>query len=213
MEKKAADPSFFDEDYFMRGIETGKSAYQQYHWIPELTMPMVMRIIDYLHIRPDQTILDFGCALGYVVKAFRLLNRQAWGFDISEYAISHVDSEVKPYCFTLKNPVEIPERFDFCIAKDVLEHIDYNSIVSVLRYIDAKNLFSIIPLGENGKYDAPKNNLDKSHIICEGLQWWIDTFLKAGWELIHMGYRIDGIKDDYYREYPRAHGFFFCRRR
>jgi len=212
--KRAKPATFYDRDYYLRGIETGKSCYENYRWLPELTMPMVMRMIDYLHIRPDQTILDFGCAFGYVVKAFRLLHREAWGFDISPYAIQHVDELVKPYCFLPNKPVEIPESFDFCIAKDVLEHIDYQCIKSVLKNINAKHIFAIIPLGNgDGKYIAPSNNLDKSHIICEDINWWLDTFYTSCWELIHFGYRIDGIKDSYYKNYPRAHGFFFTRRR
>lgn len=213
MLKKPVDPSFYDEDYYMRGIETGKSCYQNYRWAPELTMPMVMRFIDYLHIRPGDTVLDYGCALGFVVKAFRLLHRSAWGFDISPYAIEHVDPMVKDYCFMRNKPVEIPERFDFCIAKDVLEHIDYGCINNILKYIESKNLFAIIPLGKNGKYDSPYNDLDASHVICEVIDWWLDTFLHCGWELVNFGYRIEGIKENHYKFYPRAHGFFWCRRK
>jgi SAM-dependent methyltransferase len=207
------DSSFYDEDYYQRGIETGKSCYQLYRWLPELTMPMAMRIIDYLHIRPEHTVLDYGCALGYMVKAFRLLHRQAWGFDISSYAIEHVDNEVKDYCFLINRPVEIPENFDFCIAKDVLEHIEYKCIGNVLKNIDAKMMFAIVPLGKNGKYESPCNNMDKSHIICEDVDWWLNTFLENGWELINFAFRINGIKESHYKSHPRGHGFLWTRKK
>lgn len=210
--RTAVDPSFFDEDYFQRGLETGKSCYHLYRWLPELTMPMVMRIIDYLHIRPKDTVLDYGCALGYVVKAFRLLHRQAWGFDISSYAIDNVDSEVKDYCFLINKPVQIPEYFDFCIAKDVLEHIDYKCIGNIVRNINARMMFAIIPLGKDGRYGSPYNDLDKSHVICESLEWWLDVMLVNGWELVNFAYRMDGIKESHYRFYPRAHGFLWMKR-
>jgi len=166
---------------------------------------------DHTYIANDLCV--HNCSLGFVVKAFRLLHRQAWGFDISKYAIDNVDPMVKPYCFTSTNLVEIPESFDYCIAKDVLEHISYECIENILKYINAKNIFAIIPLGSNDKYEAPSNDLDISHIICEQLDWWLETFAHSNWEFIHFGYRIDGIKDSYYRKYPRAHGFFFCKRR
>ena len=35
-----------------------------------------------------KTVLDAGCAFGYLVKAFRDLGIEAYGFDISEYASS-----------------------------------------------------------------------------------------------------------------------------
>src|SRR5512137_1682190 len=113
----------YNEDYFERGLQTGKSNYQNYRWIPELTIPMAMSIIDFLELKPEHKILDFGCAKGYLVKALRLLRRQAWGMDISEYAISCVDSEVRQYCALSPHLVNLPKHFDFCVAKDVFEHI------------------------------------------------------------------------------------------
>jgi len=210
----SVDPSFYDEDYYQRGLETGKSCYQSYRWMPEATCSMVMTLIDYLHIGRNDLILDFGCAYGYVVKAFRLLHRQAWGFDISDYAIKNIDPMVKPYCFKISNPVEIPEKYDFCIAKDVLEHINYECIENVIKNINSRNIFAVIPLENDDKngYAAPSNNLDKSHIICEGIDWWLDTFHNSGWRLHTFGFRVDGIKDSYYKNYPKAHGFFWCKK-
>ena len=77
----------YDEDYFERGVETGKSLYSNYRWIPELTIPICAELIMQLKIGPEDTILDFGCAKGFIVKALRLLHREAYGVDISEYAI------------------------------------------------------------------------------------------------------------------------------
>ena len=207
------ESSFFDEDYYQRGLETGKSCYQLYRWLPEATCSMVMRLIDYLHIQPEHTILDYGCALGYTVKAFRLLHRQAWGFDISKYAIENVDPMVREFCFLLNKPVEIPERFDFCVAKDVLEHVDYGCIGNILRTIDARMIFAIIPLGRDGKYISPANNLDKSHVICENVDWWINTFNDNGWELINFAYKVDGIKESHYKLYPQSHGFIWSKKK
>lgn len=69
----------YDREYFEYGVETGKSNYQNYRWIPELTIPMAMTIIDLLGIKPNESVLDYGCAKGYLVKALRMLHRNAWG--------------------------------------------------------------------------------------------------------------------------------------
>lgn len=200
---------FYDKDYFEHGIETKKSFYQNYRWMPELTMPMAMTIIDLFMISKYHTILDFGCAKGYLVKAFRLLHRKAWGVDISEYAINNADSDIKNHCFLEYETSPIAKiLFDFCIAKDVLEHIPYDKIVFVLKNIKALNLFAIIPLGKDKEFFAPSNNMDLSHVICEEETWWRNIFEMAGWELKSFDYKIKGIKDSYYKEYPNAHGFF-----
>ena len=57
----------YDADYFLRGKETGKSLYENYRWLPDLTTPMVCSIISHLGIRSGDTILDFGCAALNVV--------------------------------------------------------------------------------------------------------------------------------------------------
>jgi len=72
----------FNEDYYERGVELGISGYSNYRWMPELTIPMCHEMINILNIKDDETILDFGCAKGYVVKGFRLLHKIAYIFII-----------------------------------------------------------------------------------------------------------------------------------
>lgn len=97
MHVSKADLDMYGEDYFERGIQTGISLYENYRWMPELTIPFAMRIIDYLHIERGESILDVGCAKGYLVKAFKWLGRDAYGIDISSYAINNADTEIKSY--------------------------------------------------------------------------------------------------------------------
>lgn len=202
--------TFFDEDYYMRGLETGKSAYSQYRWIPELTIPLAMSLIDHLHIQKTQSILDLGCSKGYLVKALRLLHREAWGIDISEYALSCVPEDVKPFC-GLPNQLGKKE-FTICVAKDVFEHIPLGELSEVLENIKAKRLFAIVPLGVNGKYTAEVNNMDQSHVICETADWWERCFYNNEWLTIDFSYQVDGIKESY-KNIPRAHGFFTLEKR
>lgn len=194
---------FFDADYYERGIESGKSLYQNYRWEPELTIPMAMTMIDYLGIKRGDKILDFGCAKGFLVKAFRLLHREAWGYDISNYALENAE-----YCTN-----KIPDTdFDFCIAKDVFEHMNGSEIKDVLEKIKARFVFVIVPLGNFSNYIAPSNNLDKSHLICEPGHWWSRFFINQGFKIRDFKHRIDGIKDSYYEKYPEGHGFYVIKK-
>jgi len=209
----------YDEAYFEYGIETGVSLYQNYRWMPELTIPMVMTMIDFLGIHRYQTVLDFGCAKGFVVKAFRLLGRSAFGVDSSEYAISRVDPDVQRYCLLKKGPtyanrkLGFPRSFDYCIAKDVFEHLIESELSDELYVVPSDRLFAVIPLGEEGKYRAPANDLDVTHRICEPESWWVEFFMKKGWNVTDLRLCIPGIKDHYYDSYPTSHGFFTLERR
>lgn len=213
------ESSIYDAAYFECGIESGLSLYQNYRWISELTIPMAMSIIDLLGIKRGQSVLDFGCAKGYLVKALRLLGRAAYGVDVSEYAIRSVDSEVKRFCLHKSGPVYndrklgFPRSFDFCVAKDVFEHLCVSELSDELYVVPTDRIFAVIPLGENGKYRAPANDLDVTHKICESENYWADFFKDQGWYVTDMRLYVPGIKDHYYDRFPGAHGFFTIERR
>jgi len=207
---------FYDSDYYERGIETGKSCYSNYRWMPEQTFAMAMTIIDYLNIKRGDTVLDFGCSKGFLVKALNILYRDAWGVDVSTYAIEQCDPQVKNKCLLKTDTLlmyswqaaHYPKTFDFCIAKDVFEHIEQDDLRQTLLDINAKRMLAIIPLGDDGIYRAPSNNMDQSHITCENEDWWMETFRIAAWRVIDFTFQIPGIKDSYYDNYPDSHGFF-----
>ena len=69
------------------------------------------------------SVLDAGCALGFLVEALRKRGVDADGFDISEFAISEVDESIAPYCrvATLTDPID--RRYDLITCIEVLEHL------------------------------------------------------------------------------------------
>ena len=95
----------YDWTYFDRGLETGQSLYQKYRWLPDQTIPLAGAIIDMLPIRPSDRVCDFGCAMGFLVKALRLLHRDAWGVDLSGYAISEAESDTWPFLLIGDEPM------------------------------------------------------------------------------------------------------------
>lgn len=199
--------SLFNEDYFEKGLEAGVSCYSNYRWIPELTIPLAYRIIEYLHIEPNEKILDFGCAKGYLVYALRLLYREAYGYDISDYAVQCAPKEVQSYLSQ-----DLVGTYDWIISKDVFEHIPYGEIVSILQKLHdmTTNMFCIVPLGDNGKYNIPAYEYDTTHIIRENLEWWKKTFIEAGFEIIEAQYRVNFIKENW-AKYDRGNGFFILK--
>lgn len=207
----------FNEDYYERGIEKSISGYSNYRWIPELTIPLCFRIIEILGIENDHKVLDFGCAKGYLVKGFRLLHREAYGVDISDYAISQAPAEVRPYLFHIGEDANIPKvsglncnLYDHIVAKDVLEHIPYEQlpfVLSELHRVGVGSMFVVVPLGENGKYEVPAYENDVTHIIREPLHWWADRFHEHGFKICRAEYHIDHIKENW-KEWKLGNGFF-----
>ena len=173
---------FFDKSYYESGPQTGKSLYQNYRWIPELTIPLAHHILSYTDIHESYTIMDFGCAKGYLVHALRLLGREAYGVDISEYAISQAPKEVNGHVKAIEPQSDNFKYCDLMLAKDILEHIPYDNLEEQLKVIrkQCNRIFAIIPLAKDNKYIIPAYELDKSHYIREDKEWWIDRFNDAG---------------------------------
>jgi SAM-dependent methyltransferase len=204
----------YDEAYYERGVETGKSCYSNYRWLPDLTVPMAMVLIDTLGIRPRQRVLDFGCAKGFSVKAFRMLRRDAHGIDVSPYAIEQVDRDVTPYCHLVDDldGWSLTNRFDHVIAKDVMEHVPYEVIddtfQAVARMTDS--FMVIVPLGRDGRFIIEAYERDVTHIIREDAQWWLAAlerhFADVSWQ-----HHIDGLKDNWYRVDPKGNAVFIAR--
>ena len=206
----------YDADYFERGIMSGKSCYTDYRWIPELTLPLAMSYIDVLNIRRDETVLDYGCAKGFMVKALRMLHRQAWGCDISQYAIDSADEDTAQHLMlsSEKDLVPFGKFFDYILSKDVFEHVEYDNINRTLAILSTygKILFATIPLGNGERYNVPAYELDVTHKIRESKDWWIKKLEGNGWRVSRFDYLIAGIKDNW-GHYPQGNGFFICERR
>lgn len=201
----------FGEDYYERGPEKGLSCYVNYRWLPEKTIPAAMTYVDYLGIGRGESVLDFGCAKGFYVKALRLLHRDAWGCDISEYAVSQADDSVKPYIKVVsKAPIPFDEEFDYIIAKDVLEHMNEEDIGRFLSSAGAlcrRYMLVIVPLAENGKYIIPEDELDVTHLQRKTGDEWKSLFRNNGWSIDLYSNRIVGLKD-HQAVYQSGVGFF-----
>jgi len=202
----------FDFDYYENGVNSGISLYTNYRWMPELTLPMAFRIIEILNITENDKILDFGCAKGFLVKSFRLLYRNCYGVDISEYAIENCDFEVKNFVKKINSLEDITDDYDYIICKDVFEHIEKNELKRIIMNLRKKTkcMFVIVPLGDGKKYIIDSYELDKTHIIRENEKWWTNLFLDCGFTVENFSFKIKGIKENY-NKFNNGNGFFILK--
>ena len=144
---KKYDPRF-DEDYFEHGVEKKIGLYENFHWQPWRSFGIAGRLMG---LYPNQVILDYGCAKGYIVKALRVLGAEAYGYDVSEYALSQAPEEVRDYLY---KPGDVVPKVDTVFAKDVFEHVEPDKLPELLTNLrpHCRNLFAIVPLGDGGKY-------------------------------------------------------------
>lgn len=204
----------FDEDYFMHGLETGVSNYVNYSWMPEVTSLLAESIAGYLGIESGQTLLDYGCARGYLVRAFREMGVSAFGCDISEWAIQHCDETVTEYV-SLGNTTLDP--LDWVIAKDVLEHIPADDLKRTLENLLSKarkGMFIVVPLTaeDGGAFICPRDNQDATHVIRWTLGTWLKFLRRIDTSFIYHGsFHIPGIKQAS-EPYEASCGFITAKR-
>lgn len=195
----------FDKEYFEDGIRTGKSLYEKYRWLPEIAFSRAC-IIKRLY--PNMRILDYGAAKGYIVYALRLMGVDAYGYDISKYAIKNCKPEIKNYMYI--NKYGIPD-IDIVFGKDTLEHIPYELIKDELGWIFDKcsRACFLVPFGENGRYRIGEYSYDRTHIICENEEWWTLLFRQAGFIIADFTHYFPGFKDNWISHHPYGNGVFF----
>lgn len=200
----------FGPDYFERGPETGMSLYENYRWLPEQTIPFAATLCEQLGICEGHRVLDFGCAKGYLVHALRLLHRDAWGADISAYALDCAPPPVREFLFHGNAWRNLP-YIDMVLAKDVLEHMGRRELGTFLEAArkQSQRLWVCVPLGEHQQYVIPDMEKDVTHKVREGLAWWRKTIRSHGWKVEWGRHSMPHVKE-HWAHYKKGHGFFLC---
>ena len=120
-----------------------------------------------------QSVLDAGCAMGFLVEKLRSYDVDAYGIDVSEYAIKHVHDSVRAYCWhgTLVDP--LPRRYDLITCFEVIEHMPPELTDRVLDNLCAASdriLFSSTPFD----YAEP------THVNVRPPEDWASLFARRG---------------------------------
>jgi len=205
----------FGENYYMNGIKSGVSNYVDYKWLPELTIPMARSFMDIFGIEKGATVLDYGSARGYFVKALREHGVKAYGFDISEWAIKNCDEDVKKYvCNSLLYRLI---EYEYIFSKDVFEHIPMEELTETIEKlfsICTEAAIFIVPLAdsEGGRYIYPNDELDKTHIHRKTLQGWVDLIEPFAKDFtIFVSNKIPSLKKAS-EEYLGSTGIIYCKK-
>jgi 2-polyprenyl-3-methyl-5-hydroxy-6-metoxy-1,4-benzoquinol methylase len=111
--------------------------------------------------------------MGFLVEALRARDVEAWGVDISEYAVEHVHPAVAEFCWVGSVTDEFPRSYDLIVCIEVLEHLEPSdaeaAIDNICRHAD-QCLFSSTPLD----YQEP------THVNVRQPDYWTALFAEHG---------------------------------
>ena len=123
-------------------------------------------------IRPA-TVLDAGCAMGFLVEGLRQRHIEAFGVDISDFAIERAHPDVKPYCHVASVLDLFPRRYDLIVCIEVLEHLTSGdaprAVENFCRHTD-DILFS----------STPHDHKEATHFNVQPPEYWAELFARQG---------------------------------
>ncbi len=144
------------------------------------------------------TVLDVGCAMGFLVEALRERGVEAYGIDVSEYAISQVHESVRPFCRVGSMADPIDGHYDLVTCIEVLEHLPAEQAdVSVRNLCNVADrvLFS----------SSPDDFGEPTHLNVQPPEEWAAAFARHGfvhdldtdvgfltaWAMVFERYRVE----------------------
>ena len=165
MDTAAELRKLYDEEYYRTACGPVPYTRSEPHWAVFFGR-IADELIQALH---PQRVLDAGCALGFLVEAFWERGVEAWGVDISPYAISQVRRDLQRYCQVGSIADSIAGRYDLITCIEVLEHLPEaqatRAIENMARATDTI-VFSSTP------YDAG----EQTHINVRPVISWLQLF-------------------------------------
>jgi SAM-dependent methyltransferase len=125
----------YGQAYFDGPREYGYGGYRyDGRWIP-----VAKDMVAHFNLKPGDCVLDIGCAKGFLVKDFMQVcpGLEAFGLDISEYALMHCDSAVigrlhLGSCEKLPFP---DNSFAAVIAVNTIHNCDRDGVIRSLKEI------------------------------------------------------------------------------
>jgi ubiquinone/menaquinone biosynthesis C-methylase UbiE len=129
--------SNYGYDYFDGDRKYG---YGGYHYNPKYWRNVVKDFVKYFNITSASTILDVGCAKGFMLyDMFQLIpGISLKGIDISQYAIDNALTEIKNN-IVLANALNIPfpkKHFDVVISINTLHNLEVHDCATALLEIE-----------------------------------------------------------------------------
>jgi O-antigen biosynthesis protein len=126
-----------------------------------------------------KSVADIGCAFGMIVESLVDRGVDAYGFDISSYAVSMGRADIKSrlivHSILNRIPLNNAQKYDLVLCMEVLEHLPpehADRAVSVLCAASDRVIFSSSP----DDFDEP------THFNVLPTEQWIELFAKYGFK-------------------------------
>jgi SAM-dependent methyltransferase len=162
--------------------------YGGYHYHPRFWQGVVRRIRGHYKLADDASLLDVGCAKGFMLHDFKELmpELEIAGIDISEYAIEHAMESVKPFV-RVGNARELPyedNSFDLVTAINTVHNLPLDECKQALREIQRVSRKDSFVQLDAYRTDEEKERLERWVLTCRTymhVDEWRNLFEEIGY--------------------------------
>ncbi len=169
-------------DYFDN--KTYGVGYGGYHYDGRYKLA-VEKMINHYDLRPGDSVLEIGCAKGFLLFEFFQYGLEVYGVEISEYAIEHAHPVVKDSIRNMDaRRLEFEDNsFSLVYAKEVLPHLPeqhLNIVISACNRVSKGNVFFEIQCANSEISKELFAKWDSNHQVIQDMVWWEDLFHESG---------------------------------
>lgn len=167
MSERVDYKTLYTMEYYKSGCGTDYT--KKDIWIPFFDNMAERIIAKYAPV----TVLDMGCAFGYLVSALRNKGVQAYGIYISEYALSQADEKIKPYVKTMSALDELPDyfpkKYDLVVSIEMIEHLYADDGLKVIKKMTEYSDRILISSTDN-------DFTEPTHVNVQPKEYWCEKF-------------------------------------
>lgn len=175
----------FGEEFFDGDRTHG---YGGFNYQPRFWQPVIPTFKAHWELTSDSSVLDVGCAKGFMMHDFAELipGITVKGIDVSEYAVKNSIEDMRPHV-DVADAKSLPyedKSFDYVISVTTIHNLERAELVQSLREIER-----VARLGSFITVDAYRNDEEKERMLAWNLtaktvlhvDEWKELFKEAGY--------------------------------
>tara|TARA_R110000868_G_scaffold30953_3_gene113863 strand:+ start:10259 stop:10852 length:594 start_codon:yes stop_codon:yes gene_type:complete len=172
------DEEYYNSDNYEEYIVRGRTT-NHYQIMADETMDILKKLN-----RPVDTVLDFGCAVGFLAKELQRHSNIVHGVDVSSWA----REEAKKRGIEVTEEPHYDNEYDVVYALDVLEHLNEDELQTFMENINTETFVYKLPVchENDGPYVLDCAESDSTHKIRWTKDSWVDFFGYYGYFCVDL---------------------------
>ena len=175
----------FGRDFFDGDRNHG---YGGFNYMPRFWQPVIPTFKDYWDLTPNSSLLDVGCAKGFMLHdlAESIPGITLKGIDISKYAIKNAMVDMKSHV-QVANATQLPfpdKSFDVVISINTVHNLDRNDCAKALQEIERVSRCHSFITVDAYRNDDEKERMNAWNLTAKtimSVEEWITFFKDIGY--------------------------------